>query len=125
MIEIRELYKTYGQGSAAVHALAAVDLDVVVAAAQPSFLAAGRVEPLGEEVKVGAELDGKLARVLVDEGDMVRRGRKSSRPWWNSMPASRCRWGCAWTHSWRWTVETGTVGHPTSRHGSHQFPRGA
>jgi ABC exporter DevB family membrane fusion protein len=49
---------------------------VVVAAAQPSFLAAaGRVEPLGEEVKVGAELDGKLARVLVDEGDMVRRGQ--------------------------------------------------
>ena len=49
---------------------------LVVAAAQPEFLAAaGRVEPLGEEVKVGAEMDGKLARVLVDEGDMVHRGQ--------------------------------------------------
>jgi HlyD family secretion protein len=37
--------------------------------------AAGRVEPAGEEVKVGAEIDGKLARVRVEEGDEVRRGQ--------------------------------------------------
>lgn len=37
--------------------------------------AAGRVEPAGEEVKVGAEIDGKLARVLVEEGDEVRSGQ--------------------------------------------------
>lgn len=38
-------------------------------------LAAGLVEPVGEEVKVGSELDGKLARVLVEEGDLVNRGQ--------------------------------------------------
>jgi ABC exporter DevB family membrane fusion protein len=38
-------------------------------------LAAGLVEPVGEEVKVGSELDGKLARVLVEEGDLVKRGQ--------------------------------------------------
>jgi HlyD family secretion protein len=38
-------------------------------------VAAGRVEPYGEEVKVGAELDGKLERVLVEEGAAVRRGQ--------------------------------------------------
>lgn len=38
-------------------------------------VAAGRVEPYGEEVKVGAELDGKLERVLVEEGDEVRAGQ--------------------------------------------------
>jgi HlyD family secretion protein len=37
--------------------------------------AAGRVEPAGEEVKIGAEIDGKLQRVLVEEGDAVRRGQ--------------------------------------------------
>ena len=37
--------------------------------------AAGRVEPASEEVKIGAEMDGKLARVAVDEGDEVRRGQ--------------------------------------------------
>ncbi|WP_321474773.1 HlyD family efflux transporter periplasmic adaptor subunit [uncultured Paludibaculum sp.] len=37
--------------------------------------AAGRVEPEGEEIKVGSEMDGKLARVVVDEGDSVRRGQ--------------------------------------------------
>jgi len=37
--------------------------------------AAGRVEPVSEEVKIGAELPGKLRQVLVDEGDHVRRGQ--------------------------------------------------
>lgn len=37
--------------------------------------APGRVEPVSEEVKLGAELDGRLDRVLVDEGDTVRRGQ--------------------------------------------------
>ncbi|MGJ5818318.1 HlyD family secretion protein [Paludibaculum fermentans] len=45
-------------------------------AKQGSFIsAAGRVEPAGEEIKVGSELDGKLARVLVEEGDSVKRGQ--------------------------------------------------
>jgi HlyD family secretion protein len=38
-------------------------------------VAAGRVEPASEELKIGSELDGKLARVLVDEGDRVRQGQ--------------------------------------------------
>lgn len=41
----------------------------------PFIAAAGRVEPAGEEVRIGAEMDGKLARVAVDEGDPVRRGQ--------------------------------------------------
>ncbi len=36
---------------------------------------AGLVEPAGEEVKVGSEMDGRLARVFVEEGDAVRRGQ--------------------------------------------------
>jgi ABC exporter DevB family membrane fusion protein len=38
-------------------------------------LAAGLVEPDGEEVKIGSELDGKLARVVVEEGEAVKRGQ--------------------------------------------------
>lgn len=37
--------------------------------------AAGRVEPADEEIKVGSEMDGKLARVVVEEGDSVKRGQ--------------------------------------------------
>jgi len=37
--------------------------------------AAGRVEPVGEEIRIGPEMDGKLARVLVDEGDSVQKGQ--------------------------------------------------
>ncbi|MBI5086747.1 MAG: efflux RND transporter periplasmic adaptor subunit [Acidobacteria bacterium] len=44
--------------------------------ARRAFIAAaGRVEPLGEEVKVSAEMDGKLAQVLVEEGDRVKHGQ--------------------------------------------------
>jgi ABC exporter membrane fusion protein, DevB family len=39
------------------------------------IVAAGRVEPAGEEFKIGSELDGRLARVLVNEGDRVRAGQ--------------------------------------------------
>jgi HlyD family secretion protein len=35
----------------------------------------GLVEPLSENVKVGAELTGKLQSVLADEGDTVRKGQ--------------------------------------------------
>ena len=37
--------------------------------------AAGKVEPLSEEVRLGLTLTGKLAEVLVDEGDAVRAGQ--------------------------------------------------
>jgi HlyD family secretion protein len=37
--------------------------------------APGRVEPLSEDIKLGAELNGKLREVLVEEGDRVRRGQ--------------------------------------------------
>ncbi|MBC8164501.1 MAG: biotin/lipoyl-binding protein, partial [Bryobacteraceae bacterium] len=37
--------------------------------------AAGRVEPVSEEIRMGAEVNGKLREVLVDEGDRIRRGQ--------------------------------------------------
>lgn len=44
------------------------------AAARP-IVAAGRVEPESEEVRIGSELDGKLKIVAVAEGDSVKRGQ--------------------------------------------------
>ena len=42
----------------------------------PKFVAApGRVEPVSEEIIIGSELDGKLGRVLISEGDHVRAGQ--------------------------------------------------
>ncbi len=38
-------------------------------------VAAGRVEPASEEIKIGSEVDGKLAQVPVAEGDQVKRGQ--------------------------------------------------
>lgn len=37
--------------------------------------ALGRVEPVSEEIKIGAEISGKLKSVMVEEGDRVGRGR--------------------------------------------------
>jgi multidrug efflux pump subunit AcrA (membrane-fusion protein) len=37
-------------------------------------VAAGLVEPIGEQLKIGSELDGRLRQVLVDEGSPVSRG---------------------------------------------------
>lgn len=37
--------------------------------------AAGRVEPISEDVKIGSEIPGKIRQVLVDEGDHVHRGQ--------------------------------------------------
>jgi HlyD family secretion protein len=48
---------------------------VVQAKAPDLIAAAGRVEPVSEEIKVGAELNGKLRSVPVEEGDRVRRGQ--------------------------------------------------
>jgi HlyD family secretion protein len=42
---------------------------------RPLLTAAGRVEPISEEIKVGSSLGGKLAAVLVEEGDVVRKGQ--------------------------------------------------
>lgn len=51
----------------------------VEAATEPvpprAVVAPGRVEPVSEEVAIGTELDGKLAVVLVEEGQTVRRGQ--------------------------------------------------
>ena len=38
-------------------------------------VAAGRVEPVSEEIRIAAEMNGKLREVHVDEGDRVRRGQ--------------------------------------------------
>ena len=37
--------------------------------------AAGRIEPLSEEIRVGTEMSGKLREVRVEEGDRIRRGQ--------------------------------------------------
>jgi HlyD family secretion protein len=51
----------------------------VVAAAPPSAPAIaagpGLVEPLSEEIRVSAQIGGRLARVIADEGDRVRAGQ--------------------------------------------------
>ena len=49
----------------------------VAAAAEPTVAAAGPglVEPLSEEVRVSAQISGRLARVLVDDGDRVTAGQ--------------------------------------------------
>lgn len=39
------------------------------------IIAAGRVEPASEEIDVGTEIDGRLRRVFVEEGDTVRAGQ--------------------------------------------------
>jgi multidrug efflux pump subunit AcrA (membrane-fusion protein) len=36
---------------------------------------AGRVEPSSEDIKLGAELSGKLKSVFVEEGETVKRGQ--------------------------------------------------
>lgn len=48
-----------------------------VAAPAPSraIVAPGRVEPFSEEVEIGSEIDGRLARVNVEEGQTVRKGQ--------------------------------------------------
>jgi HlyD family secretion protein len=44
--------------------------------ASASLVAApGRVEPVTEDIRLGAELNGKLKEVLVEEGDHVRKGQ--------------------------------------------------
>jgi HlyD family secretion protein len=43
--------------------------------AQRAVVAPGRVEPVSEEVAIGTELDGKLAAVVIEEGQAVRRGQ--------------------------------------------------
>ena len=35
----------------------------------------GRVEPYSEDIKLGAEISGKLKQVFVEEGDHIRRGQ--------------------------------------------------
>ncbi|MCC6535944.1 MAG: efflux RND transporter periplasmic adaptor subunit [Bryobacterales bacterium] len=45
------------------------------AAAAVTVVAAGRVEPLSEEIEIGAEIEGRLRRVYVEEGQTVRAGQ--------------------------------------------------
>jgi len=50
-------------------------VQAAIASPTTRVVAAGRVEPVSEEVRIGTELDGKLASVPVQEGDRVRRGQ--------------------------------------------------
>lgn len=45
------------------------------AAGQRAIVAAGRVEPASEEIKIGSDLDGRLRSVPVEEGQSVRAGQ--------------------------------------------------
>jgi HlyD family secretion protein len=58
------------EGVARTQAVAAAAPDAFVAAAGP-----GLVEPLSEELRVSAQIGGRLERVLVDEGDRVSAGQ--------------------------------------------------
>lgn len=40
-----------------------------------AVVAAGRVEPVSEEIRIGSELNGKLRQVPVEEGERIRRGQ--------------------------------------------------
>ena len=50
-------------------------VQAAVTAAPRLLVAAGRVEPLSEELKIGSELDGRLRRVPVEEGQTVHAGQ--------------------------------------------------
>ena len=61
-----------GQSTPAVHAAAAV--------ARPNVLVApGRVEPVHDAVKLAFEAQGRIAEILVDEGDVVHAGQVLAR----------------------------------------------
>ncbi len=55
--------------------VAAAKSSANAAPSTPLVSAAGRVEPVDEEIKTGSQLDGKLVQVLADEGQTVRRGQ--------------------------------------------------
>ncbi|BDC51354.1 hemolysin secretion protein D [Bryobacterales bacterium F-183] len=48
---------------------------VEAAAGQSAVAGAGRIEPASEEIRIGSELDGRLKRVAVEEGDRVQAGQ--------------------------------------------------
>lgn len=54
---------------------AGADVNAPVKSKSTVVVAAGRVEPASEEIKIGSELDGKLKSVPVEEGDRVRKGQ--------------------------------------------------
>ncbi|MBI4910922.1 MAG: HlyD family secretion protein [Acidobacteria bacterium] len=67
------LYPRFAGNQARIQAAGAKTPEPGLAAAM--VVAAGRVEPVSEEVKIGSELDGRLKQVMVDEGGPVRRGQ--------------------------------------------------
>lgn len=58
-----------------VQATKAAPESAVAAPRQRMIVAAGLVEPLSEQIKVGSELDGRLREVRVGEGSAVARGQ--------------------------------------------------
>ncbi len=52
-----------------------VSAGAVRAADTSLVVAAGRVEPLSENIKIGTQLDGRLAQVPVEEGQSVKKGQ--------------------------------------------------
>ncbi|MFN0104700.1 MAG: HlyD family secretion protein [Bryobacteraceae bacterium] len=54
--------------------VAAAPKETKPAAGDKAVVAAGRVEPADEEIAIGAEIEGRLARVYVKEGDRVGAG---------------------------------------------------
>lgn len=79
LILVALLISIAGLTAYAVHtrtAAVAPESPAVSAAVAPEVIAApGRVEPVSEEVRVGAELSGKLRAVSVAEGDRVQAGQ--------------------------------------------------
>jgi ABC exporter DevB family membrane fusion protein len=62
------VFLTRGRGPGSTLPVTATDYSELVAAP-------GRVEPVSEEIEVASEVRGKLKEVLVEEGEIVRRGQ--------------------------------------------------
>ncbi len=75
LIAAAAIYVSWNRGKSFPSAQAAVPTAKSSAAKTTLIAAPGRVEPASEEIKVGAEISGKLRAVLVEEGDHVTRGQ--------------------------------------------------
>lgn len=69
------IYVSWNRGKTFPSAEAATPAARSIATKGNLIAAPGRVEPASEEIKVGAEVSGKLHSVLVEEGDRVARGQ--------------------------------------------------
>ncbi len=75
LVAAGSIYVTWNRGKTLPSAEAATPAAKSTASKGNLIAAPGRVEPASDEIKVGAEVSGKLRAVLVEEGDHVTRGQ--------------------------------------------------